>query len=494
MQQRKIVEDYISKIIPDKIADSTKAELRAEIECHIYDKAEFYMEIGYDEEAAFQKAVDEMGETKDVREEFESLYKDSTLKGILLFLGMCTINLLSVSWFGLGYWYFVEPSMHHFPSLIELIVFLVIFIFSTVYTIKCCRHKLHKQLSGITAAYALMALGSVITSGLFYPVLNAGYLLYCYITNGPTPEKDIAFPINILVLFLYAFISFVSLNKDYRYRSKPYRISLKLITIILSVIGVCFVAVYGFAYEKYERWYPEESKEGWYTETPTEYYLSNITAEQKEIYDSITMGTNAKETETKLIKEGFVKQNIKYKNFICDNYLLPYWIEDYLYEKNPDTTKGCEYAIYCYTNGMEYEDYYDDIISCVIISYNSNNEIIYKLFIPDIEAQTLNGSYLNYHHGEETQTWFNNLKNGANCKNALEFIRSTDSYIIEEEKYDNGKTLNTYYVELKCYYPFETDFIDFLFGYGPDTKGYHYVFEINAENGDIIDFRSIEED
>ena len=50
MQQHKIVEDYLSSIIPDKIADSTKTELRAEIESHIYDKAEFYMEIGYDEE------------------------------------------------------------------------------------------------------------------------------------------------------------------------------------------------------------------------------------------------------------------------------------------------------------------------------------------------------------------------------------------------------------------------------------------------------------
>lgn len=70
MQQRKIVEDYLSSIIPDKIADSTKAELREEIKCHIYDKAEFYIEIGYDDESAFKKAVDEMGEAGPVREEF----------------------------------------------------------------------------------------------------------------------------------------------------------------------------------------------------------------------------------------------------------------------------------------------------------------------------------------------------------------------------------------------------------------------------------------
>lgn len=75
MQQRKIVEDYLSSIIPDKIADSTKAELREEIEGHIYDKAEFYMEIGYDEETAFKKAIVEMGEAEPVREEFSQIYK-----------------------------------------------------------------------------------------------------------------------------------------------------------------------------------------------------------------------------------------------------------------------------------------------------------------------------------------------------------------------------------------------------------------------------------
>ena len=493
MQQRKIVEDYLNNVIPDKISDSTKAELRAEIESHIYDKAEFYMEIGYDEETAVQKAVEEMGEAEPVREEFESIYKDSTLKGILLFSGMCTLNLLSVSIFELGYWYFVESSMHRLPSLVELSVFLAIFIFLTVYTVKCCRHKLHKQLSGITAAYALIALGSVITSGLFYPVINAGYLVYCYITNDSSPERDIAFPINILVLFLYAFFSFMSLNKDYRFRTKPYRLSLKQITVILSVIGVCFVAVYGFAYEKYERWYPYDNKEEWYAEAPTETYLSNITAEQNKIYASIKMGADAKETEDKLIKEGFVKQKKKYEKFIYDNYMLPYWIENYLYEKNPEAKKGSDYGIYCYTNGMEYEDYYDDIISCIVVSYNTNNEIIHKLYIPDIECYILNGSYQNYHHGEEAQKWFDSLSKGVNCKKALEFIRTTDSYIIEEEKYEDGKTLNSYYIEFRCHYPLDTDFIDFLFGQGPDTKGYHYVFEIKAENGAITDFESRED-
>lgn len=222
MQQRKIVEDYLDSVIPQKISEATKSRLRAELECHIHDRADFYMEIGYDEDAAFEKAVEQMGEGEEVKTEFESLYNDSTLKGVLLFLGMCTVNWLSVSQFGLGYWYFIEPSMHHFPSIIELAAFLAGFVFLTVHTIKCCRHKLHNQLMGMSTAYAVMAFASVITSGLFYPIFNAGYLAYCYITNSPAPESDLAVPVNIVVLVAYALISFWSLMRESKPRKKPY--------------------------------------------------------------------------------------------------------------------------------------------------------------------------------------------------------------------------------------------------------------------------------
>lgn len=516
MQQHKIVEDYLNSVIPQKISDSTKAELRAEIECHIYDKAEFYMEIGYDEEAAFGKAVEEMGETEEVKAEFESIYKDSTLKGIFLFLGMCTLNLLSVTNFGLGYWYFVEPSMHHFPSIIELTVFLVIFIFSTVYTIKCCRHKLHKQLSGITAVYAVMALGSVITSGLFYPVLNAGYLIYCYITNGPTPETDIAFPINILVLFLYAFVSFMSLIKDYRYRAKPYRISLKQITIILSVIGVCFVAVYGFAYVKYEYPYFDEA---YYEKLTDEEDLSDISAEAFNVYNSVKIGDDVKETQKLLKGKGFSDKNLVYENRIVsdelqgfldelfskeereegiEKYITSYSVfsydpETYLMDRISKNVGENKYLAYYYTIPYGEEESWDDFVSCVLISYDSEGKIDYKLFLPDVEDCYFSRYYYSRYLGEDTHKWFEGISKGDNAETVMEFIRNTQAFVIEDEKKKGEGTVKTYKIYLDCYYELEPSISDFLVGYPPDSVSYSYEFDIQAENGVITDFGSIED-
>lgn len=490
MQQHKSVEDYLNSVIPDKISDRIKAELRAELECHIYDKADFYISIGYDEETAIKKSVDEMGETESVKTKFGALYIDSTLKGVLLFLSMCTINLLSVSMFGLGYWYLVEPSMQHFPSLTELAVFLTLFIFFTVYTIKCCREKLHKQLTGLSSAYGLMALASFITSGLFYPVFNAGGLVYRYMTNGHASERDLSVFVNIIVLIVYAIFSFWSLSRECRFRKKPYRLSLNQITVILSIISVFFIVVYGLAYAKYEYSYFDEDM---YAESSQETYLSSITSEQKNIYDTINGGDDATQTMEMLTDNGFVKQNINYKKYICDNYRLPFWVKDYLLEKNPESViKNSEYAIFCYTCGMDDEEDYGDIISSIVISYDSNNKIIYKLFIPDTEGWTVNRSYYNYGHGESTQKWFNNLQNGENSESALEFIRKTDSYIIEDEKYDGDNTLNTYKILMQCHYNFDATFVDFLLGASPDSMDYNFDLEIKAENGTLTDFTSVE--
>ena len=149
-------------------------------------------------------------------------------------------------------------------------------------------------------------------------------------------------------------------------------------------------------------------------------------------------------------------------------------------------------AIFCYTCDMDDEEDYGDIISSIVISYDSNNKIIYKLFIPDTEGWTVNRSYYNYGHGESTQKWFNNLQNGENSESALEFIRKTDSYIIEDEKYDGDNTLNTYKILMQCHYNFDATFVDFLLGASPDSMDYNFDLEIKAENDTLTNFTSVE--
>ncbi len=412
------------------------------------------------------------------------IYKDSIIRAVFIFITLCTINMLSVE-LGWGYWYFVEPISPGFPSIVFLGFYLIGFIFFTVYTIMCCRHNLKKQLIAITSALGLIALGSFITSGLFYPIFNAGGLVLSYITNSSEHESVlwdiIPCILNIAFLIIYTRLTFCSYHKISDTETKTYRLSLPKISVILSIVFAGFLVLYGFAFAKYEyEWFDED----YYTECPQEYYLSEITSEQRKIYTDIKIGDDARKAEKELTEKGFIKQKQNYEDFLFDC-LFSYYIDDYLTPKNPENTSSNPYAIYCYSNEMEEEDSWDDVSSCIIISYDTKGKINYKLFIPNADGCNIDGYYLDYEHGEQTRKWFGNIKNGENADNIMDFIRNTGAVIFEDEKYEGNKKINTYKIILQCYYPLEVDFYDFLHDIDAENKNYFYDIEIITIDDEI---------
>lgn len=491
--QHKIVEDYLNSVIPPNLTDNKKAELREEIETHIYDKAEFYIKIGYEEKIAFEKAVDEMGreEVENIKASFEVIYKDSSFKGKLAFVGLCLVNLLSIIE-GYGYVILPDPPELRLPSIAVLCVFLCFFNFLTVYSVKCYRRGLYKQLAGITSAMWLITASSLFTSGLFFPVIYAGERIFRLITNDSFYSNSlfysfIVLSINFISLATYALVCNSALNTDKAFNRKKHVLSLKGISILIAIVSLVFVVLYGFAYEKYDRWVPQESKEEWYEETPKTDYLASITADQKQVYDAIQLNGNMKATETELVQNGFVKQKTNYDDYIWDC-LFPFYVRDYLLNQLSENIDGNRYSIFCYTNDMENKkEDYDDIISCIILSYDNNNKINYKLYIPDSNSPDIEGAYMNYTHGRKTQHWFDNLKTGESSEVALEFIRSTGATVIEDEKYDGNNTVSTYKIFLSCFYRYDTDFFDLIFDDYPETEDYSFNFTIKTENGKITE-------
>ena len=492
MQQRKIIEDYLDSVIPQKISESTKKRLRAEIECHIYDRADFYMEIGYDEDAAFEKAIEQMGEGEEVKTEFESLYNDSTVKGVLWFVYISAFNLISAA-SSLGYWFLDHNHWTEDASVAELFIYLCNLVFIVTYTVKYYRQNLYKQLKGITFAFVLMAIESIVISGMFFPVFYAGEYVISYIINSPLPESGgFVFIANMIGISVFAFVLFLNTYGKSEQRKKPYLLSLKQITAILSTVCACFLVLYGFAFAKYEFDYDLLSG-SLHSETPQEEYLPNITAEQKTLYAAIKCGDDAAEIEKILTANGFEKYSEgmnDYRVYEDFYYFLNFAGEDMLsyLKKN---INGNFYSLYCYTNIMQEEDEYDDVTSCIIVSYDKNGKISYKMFIPALNTRP-DERYRNYSHGEEIRKWFDNLKKGENTEQSLEFIRSVGSCIIEDERYDENNTSSAYSIEVYCYYNLEPTFIDLIFNRTSGFDEDYYNFAVKAENGIITDFKEID--
>lgn len=492
MQQHKIVEAYLDSVIPKKISESKKAEIRAEIESHIYDRAEFYIEIGYDEDKAFEMAVERMGEGEAVKTEFETIYNDSTLKGILWFVYITAFNLISAA-SSLGYWFLDHNHWTDPPSVAELFVYLCNLVFIVTYTVKYYRQNLDKQLKGISFAIFLVAFVSIVISGIFFPVLFAGeYVLDYIIGSSFSDSGGFVFIANMIVAFVSAFVLFLNTIGESERRKKPYRLSVKQITVMLSVVSACFLVLYGFAFAKDEFDYDLLSG-SLRSETPQEEYLPNVTAEQRNLYASIKCGDDAAETEKTLTANGFEKYSEGMSDYrVYEDF---YYFLNFSGEEMPKYLKknfnGNSYSLYCYTNIMKAEDEYDDVISCIIVSYDKNGKISYKMFIPALNTRP-DERYRNYSHGQEVRKWFDNLKKGENTERSLEFIRSVGSCIIEDEKYDGNDISNAYSIEVYCYYLLEPSFADLIFDRMSGSYDDYFDFSVKAENGVITDFKEID--
>lgn len=492
MQHRKIVEDYLNTVIPKNLSEEKKSEIRAEIECHIYDRADFYMEIGYDEATAFEKAVEQMGEAEPVRAELTAIHQDSSLKGFLLFFGLCGLNLLSII-AGWGYAMLPDPPMEYLPDIFTMGIFLAVATYIIVYTVKCCRQKLHKQLTGITSAFILMALGSFITSGLFYPifsgiVLNLEYIFSFVLDANEGISGFASYWINVIFLCVYALICFIKLHSDSRFRKKKHLLSLKSIAFTLSFLSMIMIVNYFFSYEKYEYWSPDQSKQEYYADMDEKLFTSNITAEQRAVYISINKDDDIKETEKVLVKNGFKKYNESYEKYLDDNYSFSYDIDEKLKARLKENVEDNSYIFYYYINSMDDQYRFDDVISCILVSYSEDGKVKSKFFIDD-SNNDIDASYQSRTHGEEVADWFSRIKLGDDSLKSMEFIRTTGATIFEGEKYTNKNTYAIYDIYLNCFYLLDVDFIDILFNIKPESVNDSYCFEIRAENGMIADLK-----
>lgn len=286
MQQRKIVEDYLKSVIPDKIPDSTKAELRAEIESHIYDKAEFYTEIGYDEETAVQKAVEEMGEGKPVREELEVIYKDSNLKAWLCFGGILICNLLAL--FN-GFAYFTIDTMLP-PSAFLVLLSSLFSGFVILLIFHAKNYKLHNRLFAIGTATGLMFLFAILTNAIYQPMFyGLGYNI-AYFINVITGKVFYQIPETMAPIGAWCFlllIIFLCIKKSRK------SINLKTLSVIflLFAIGNAFV-FYNVDIVDYDY-------------TP-ELYAQEEVAEYYPYYSAINEKMTFEEADTYMKKEGFI--------------------------------------------------------------------------------------------------------------------------------------------------------------------------------------------
>ncbi|MCM1544317.1 MAG: permease prefix domain 1-containing protein [Ruminococcus sp.] len=164
MQLPEIVSHYLDQAVPSAVSEKKHKKLTDELECHICDKAEHYMEIGYTEADSFKKAVEEMGSSSILCEKFNELYGEKKLHAVIFGAVLMLLHLLLR-----GSGYFIYATSYGTIDRALLGILYVVGIMTAIFA----AYKLRKK-------YTLLAIGASLLmclllrfNGLFFIFTSA---------------------------------------------------------------------------------------------------------------------------------------------------------------------------------------------------------------------------------------------------------------------------------------------------------------------------------
>ena len=98
MEER--ISEFIADYIPKRITKETRYKLQYELENHIYDRFDYYKEIGYSEEESLEKALSDFGNDKQTKEQIKNelggVHKPFSLADFFSFSIPITIVLIFI--------------------------------------------------------------------------------------------------------------------------------------------------------------------------------------------------------------------------------------------------------------------------------------------------------------------------------------------------------------------------------------------------------------
>ena len=98
MEER--ISEFIADYIPKRITKETRYKLQYELENHIYDRIDYYREIGYTEEESLEKALDDFGNDEETKEQIKTqlggVHRPFTLADLFVFTIPITVGLVLI--------------------------------------------------------------------------------------------------------------------------------------------------------------------------------------------------------------------------------------------------------------------------------------------------------------------------------------------------------------------------------------------------------------
>ena len=300
------ITEFVDSFIPKNISKKKATILKDELTCHIMDKVDFYKEIGYDDSKSVNKAIEDFGtdeaDKKFIFNEFEELYSEKSVLGILAFV---IIGLMNFMCYPLDLWV-TSADFNRDPdplsAFISFSMIFVVFIMIAFARIK----KYRKTLISIGVINTLIAITLLMS---FYPQMAAytkGFNIVYLIDNftpfciGHISAIEDIFGIlfwfgYLIVPSLYCFIEAFRIKRGRAKEVKNPKKKVAIFSGIFFAIAIVSALLYPVS-EKYIDDYPV-----WFRESNN--YISDETSQ---IYNEISIYDKYSETDNHLCFAGYV--------------------------------------------------------------------------------------------------------------------------------------------------------------------------------------------
>ena len=371
MSKPKIVSDYLEAAVPKGLSASRRKLLTEELEGHIYDRVDAYMEIGYTKEESLQKAIEAMGDAEPVREQFDELYDESEWQVILTYvvLVFCSIGAIFS-----GFASFLIDN-HSDPSLLAVFLSTAFFSGLCLTTLGAYKKKQERTLSAVGVVMGIMSVTALFTNAVFQPMCfavgsNIPYLLEKFtglqFNNAEIYNcgfADYGLMVSYLLPLIFAVSGAVFSVKCTRQSEKKRKNRLpdtRVAAVLLAVFTVVNTAVffYSYKYYQFERIYQDPE-----SQATVERFTS--------IYSTVDTKTPESEIEALATQGGLVN-----------------------FEKLCAMTKNLYFSNAAPDLSDEKNDYY---------AFTQDNEHVHVFFEPDEYSSFLHGSYVAFTFSENGQ-------------------------------------------------------------------------------------------
>ena len=299
------ISEFADSFVPKNLSKKRKNALKQEIICHVLDKADYYQELGYTEEESISKATEDFGTDEDMKKnilsEFEELYSEKTIFGLLAGLLIFIMNWLC---FPLDIWvasadFNRDPDpAGTFASFFMIFIVLALIVFARI--------KKYRKMLLCIGISNILVLGILLWC--FYPQMAGQAMAYnlAYLIDRFTPlllgKENIvsSFMLVIawcgipLIFALYSVVASVLLKTGRIYDVKNPRkkciitgavfAAVTLITCMLQPTGQRYIDDYPVWINAYDMYISEETED---------------------LYGRIKTGDSFQTAEKILISEGF---------------------------------------------------------------------------------------------------------------------------------------------------------------------------------------------